>query len=112
MRKSLWKKYSTIWTKIEDLKNIELNALPLYGYGYIKTKVRTYSDKVYTNSCGLNVPEDEIECESFTVTSTDYLLVYKNKYCLQVYLENCAYKVIIEWMTDYLDDNLLETNED
>ena len=38
---------------------------------YIKTKIRTYGDKVYTNFRGLNVPKDEIECESFTVISID-----------------------------------------
>ena len=31
---------------------------------YIKTKIRTYGDRVYTNFCGLNVPEDDVECES------------------------------------------------
>ena len=31
------------------------------------TKVRIYSDKFYTTFCGLNVPEDDIECESFIV---------------------------------------------
>lgn len=29
--------------------------------------IRTYDDKVYTNLCDLNVPEDDIKCESFTV---------------------------------------------
>ena len=33
----LLQKYKTIWTKIKDLKNIELNALPVYDNGYIKT---------------------------------------------------------------------------
>ena len=33
--------------------------------------MRTYSDNVYTNFCGLNLPEDDIECESFTVISID-----------------------------------------
>ena len=72
----LLEKYKAIWTKIEDLKNIELNALPVYDDRYIKTKIRTYGDKVYTNFRGLNVPEDDIECESFTVISIDSLLVY------------------------------------
>ena len=31
---------------------------------YIKTKIRTYGDRVYTNFCSLNVPEDGVECES------------------------------------------------
>ena len=39
-------KYKAIWTKIEDLKNIELNALPDYDDRYIKTKIRAYDDKV------------------------------------------------------------------
>ena len=33
----LLEKYKTIWTNIKDLKNIELNALPVYDNGYIKT---------------------------------------------------------------------------
>ena len=51
----LLENYKTIWTKIEDLK------------------------KVYTNFCGLNVPEHGVECESFTIISTNSLLVYENK---------------------------------
>ena len=42
-------KYKANWTKIENLKNIELNALPVYDDRYIKTKIRTYLDQVYTN---------------------------------------------------------------
>ena len=32
----LLERYKTNWTKIKDLKNIELNALPVYGDRYIK----------------------------------------------------------------------------
>ena len=34
----LLEKYKVIWTKIEHLKNIELNALPVYDDKYVKTK--------------------------------------------------------------------------
>ena len=63
----LLEKYKTIWTNVEDLQNIELNALPDYDDRYMKTKRRTYDDKFYTNFRGLNVPEDGVECESFTI---------------------------------------------
>ena len=33
-------KYKAIWNKIEDLKNIELNAFPVYDDKYIKTKMQ------------------------------------------------------------------------
>ena len=98
--------------KIEDLTNIKLNALLVYDDRYIKTKIRTYGDKVYTNFCGLNVPEDDLVWESFTIISIDSLRVYKNKYYLQVYLVNCDYKTIDKRMIDYLGENYLETNED
>ena len=101
----LLEKHETIWPKIEDLKSIELNTLPVYDDRYIETKIRTYGSKYYNNSCGLNMSEDDIEWESFTVISLDSLLVYENKYYLQVYLENCAYKTIDKRMIDYLHEN-------
>ena len=71
----LLEKYKTIWTKIEGLKNIELHALPVYDDRYIKNKIRTYGDKVHTTFRGLIVPEDDLECELFTIISIDSLLV-------------------------------------
>ena len=105
----LLKKYKTIWTKIEDLKNIKLNALPGYKRN-IETKIRMYGDKVYTNFCSSNVPEYGVECVSFTIISIDSLLVYESKYYLQAYLNNCAYKIVNKEMVDYLDDNLFESD--
>ena len=48
----------------------------------MKTKIKTYDDKVYTNFLDFNVPEDDIECESFIVIYINYLLVYDKKYYL------------------------------
>ena len=101
-------KYKAIWTMIEDLKNIKLNALPVYDDKLMKTKTRTFGDKVHTNFRGLNVPEDDKECESFTVIAINSLLVYDKEYSLQVYLKNCAYKVVNKQMADYLDEILFE----
>ena len=53
----LLEKHKTIWTKIEDLKDIELNALLVYDDRYINTKTKTFGKKVYTSFRGLNVPE-------------------------------------------------------
>ena len=61
--KKLLQKYKAICTKIEDFKKVKLNALPVYDDRYMKTKIRTHSDKVYTNFHVINVPEDDTECE-------------------------------------------------
>ena len=57
-------KYKTVWTKIEDSKNIELNALPVFDNRSTKIKIRTKMViKFYTNFRDLNMPEDDTECE-------------------------------------------------
>ena len=69
--KKLLQKYKAIWTKIEDFQNINLNALPIYDDRHIKNKIRAYSDETYTNFRCLNVTENDIEYECFTVISID-----------------------------------------
>ena len=56
-----------------------MNASSVYDNRYIKTKMRTYGDKVYTTFRRLNLPKDGEEMESFTIISIDSLLVYENK---------------------------------
>ena len=71
-------------------RSIKLNALPIYDDRYIYTKIRTHDDKVYTNFCGLNVPEDGVECEPFTTSSIDfYLFVKKKKLSASTFIQLC-----------------------
>ena len=63
----LFETYKIIWINIENFNNFEWNALPVYDERYIKPKIRPNRDKFYTNFRGLNVPEGDIEYESFTV---------------------------------------------
>ena len=94
--KNIFKKYKNILLQKRQ-KNIKLRlrlrlkTFPVYDKRYTKTKIRTYGDNFYTNFRGLNVPEDGVECGSFTVISIDSLLVCEKKYYLQVYLDNCVY---------------------
>ena len=57
----LLEKYKTILMKIGDLQNINFYTLPVYGDSYIKTKIKTHDNKVFTNFCGLFVQEDGVE---------------------------------------------------
>ena len=59
----------------------------------------------------MNVPEDVVECESFTISSIFSLLLSENKYYLQLYL-SCACKILYKQMIDYIDGNLFESDED
>ena len=74
----------------------------------MKTRIRISGDKVYANYLVLNVPKDDIESKSFEVICIDSLLVYENKYYLQIYLDNCANEIINQQMAGHLDHSLLE----
>ena len=94
------------------MQNIELNVLPGYDDRYRKPKIRASGDNVYTNFWGVNVSVDGVKCECRTIISVNFLLVYDNKFYLQLYLDNCAYKVVDKQKTGYLDGNLFEINEE
>ena len=90
--------------------NIKWNALPLYENRYIKTKIKQFGHKVRVNFRSLNVPENGVECEYFRIISIDSLIVYENKYYLEVYSDNCAYKTVNTEMVDYLYDSIFESS--
>ena len=54
------------------------------------------------------MPEDDIECESFTIIYIDILLGYQNKYYVHAYLDNCVYTIIDNQFIDYLAERLFE----
>ena len=57
---------------------------------------------------GLNLPKDDIECESFTVISIGFLLVCNKKYYQQVHFDHCASETVNKQMRNYLDESLSE----
>ena len=84
-----YSRHKAIQAKIENFKNIELNALPVYDDRYIKSK-KTYGDKVYTNFSGLNMLENNIECKAVIVVPIDSLLVYMKKNITCKYIQTIA----------------------
>ena len=51
------KKYLKIYNKIESLIKKELNSEPVYNDKYIKTKIKIYNDKAYTNCQHNKIPK-------------------------------------------------------
>ena len=73
--------FGTVFENNIVIFEINIFELVYRARGYIiKYTMRIYDDKVYTNFLSLNVPEDDKECESFTIIPIDSFLVYENKY--------------------------------
>ena len=58
--KEILKKYSEIWNKMKSLIKKEFNSEPVYNDKYIKTKIKIYSNSVYTNFQHNKIPKDNI----------------------------------------------------
>ena len=70
------------------------NALPVHDYRCIKKNLRTYGDTFYTNIRDLNVSEDDIGCEYFTVifywfSTCIQKQILSASICKQLCLQNC-----------------------
>ena len=81
--------------------------------GYVKTLKVKDEDKNKNNKLMSFRIDDKELLEKYKaiwtkIDSIDSLLVYENKYYLQVYLNNCAGKIPKKQMTDYLDENFFE----
>ena len=73
------KKYLKIQNKIRSLTKKELNCEPIYNDKYIKTKIKIYNDKVYTNFQHNKIPEDNKYCACLSVILLDSIFVNSNK---------------------------------
>ena len=88
------KKYLKIWNKIKSLIKKELNSEPVYNDKYIKTKIKIYNDKVYTNFQHNKIPKDNEYCACLSVILLDSIFVNSNKeYYPKIFLEERKYAI-------------------
>ena len=82
----------------------------MYHAKYIKTKIKIYNDRVYTNFQHDKIPKDNEYCACLSVILLDSVLVNSNKeYYPQIFLEECKYAIkdrkIVNVINEYLKLN-------
>ena len=66
----------------------------MYNDKYIKTKIKIYNDRVYTNFQHNKISRDNEYCACLSVILLDSIFVNSNKeYYPQIFLEECKYAV-------------------
>ena len=65
--KKILEKYSEIWNKIKSLSKKEFNSELVCNDKYIKTEIKTYNDRVYTNLQHNKIPKDNEYCVGLSV---------------------------------------------
>ena len=93
----LLKKYTEIWEKISSLIGQKFDSEPVFGDNdkYIKTKIKSYGDRMITNFQGKKVPKEsawyKYKCLSLIVL--DSVIKIGKKYYPQTLLEECKYEI-------------------
>ena len=101
------KKYLKIWSKIKRLIKKGLNSEPVYNDKYIKTKIKIYNDKVYTNFQHNKIPKDNEYCACLSLIILDSILVNSDKeFYLQIFLEQCKYAMKNEKIVNTINKDL------
>ena len=89
--KRLLKTYTKIWTKVSNLLDIKFDSEPASGDNdnYIKTKRKTYGDKVNTNFQGKKVPKENASYKCWSLVMLDFVIKASKKYYPQELVEEC-----------------------
>ena len=86
-------KYDEIWDVIKSNLNIKFHSEPVYDKKYLKAKVRQFDGKIKTNFLGDKVPKENEHYIFIACITIDSVLRMEKKNYLQVYLEECKYKI-------------------
>ena len=75
--------------------NIKFDSEPVYGDNdkYIKTKIKTYEEKVNINFQGKKIPKENTSCKCLSLIMLDSVVRVNKKYYPQTLLGECKYEI-------------------
>ena len=93
-----------MWERVSTLINIELDSKPVYDDNdkCIKTKIKTYGDKVNTNFQGKKVPKENASYKCLSLIMLDSGIRVNERYHPQTLLEECKYEIKKNNMENFL----------
>ena len=89
----VWEKYEQIWDVIKNKLGIKFHSEPVYEYKYLKTKVKEYDGVIKTNFLDNDVPKENKHYTCIACITIHSVMTMDQKNYLQVYLEECKYKI-------------------
>ena len=88
----VWEKYEKIWDMIKDRLGIKFHCEPIYESKYLKAKVREFDGVIKTNFLD-DMPKENMHYTCIAYITIDSVMRIDKKNHLQVYLEECKYRV-------------------
>ena len=94
--------------------SIKFDSEPIYGDVdiYIKTKIKTYGDKMNTNFQDQKVPKENATYKWTSLIILDSVIKVNKKYYPQTLLEHCKYAIKKNKMENLINHDLTLTSSD
>ena len=83
----------------------------VYDEKYIKAKVREFNGVIKTNFLGDEIPRENVHYTCMTCITIDSVMKMEKKNCLQVYLQECKYRMKKTKMHKFIDNKLKSESE-
>ena len=99
-------RYEQIWDMIKSKLKIKFHSKPVYEYKYLKTKVREYDGVIKTNFLGKGIPKENMHYTGIAYITIDSVIKMDERYFLQVYLEECKYRIKKIHMSRFINAEL------
>ena len=107
----VWDKSNKIWNVIKDKLGINFYSERVYDYRYLKAKVRKFDGVIKTNFLGNDMPKENMHYTCIACITIDSVLRIDKKNHLQVYLEECKYRVKKTQMSRFINTELKSDSE-
>ena len=85
--------------------------MPIYDQTYIKAKLREFDGVIKTNFLGNEITKENMHYTCITCITIDSVMKTEKKSYLQVYLEECKYKVKKIKMSRFINTELESDTE-
>ena len=89
----VWEKYKQIWDVIKNKLSIKFHSKPIYERKYLKAEEKEFDGVIKTNFLGNDMPKENMHYTCIACITIDSVMRIDKKNHLQVYLEECKYRV-------------------
>ena len=104
----LLEKYNEIWKNVTHIIKETFDSEPAYNEKYVKTKIKSDNEKIYTNFHNNKIPTEGSQCICLSVILIDSF--YRKDYP-QALLEECKYNVKKK-MSKFFNDDIEISSDD
>ena len=104
-------KCNEIWDKIKGTLKIIFHCGPVYDEKYIKAKVRGFNGVIKTNFLADKIPKKSVHFDCIACITIDSVMGMEKKNYLQVYLEECQYRMKKTKLTKLIEAELESESE-